>query len=156
MERIEDWPPPERRSALICGCKGTTFPGTDKTLRDFFQKKMHFCHLYIIYYIRARGITEGTGGKRKEEEEEGRRGGRRGCDDIAPYRTEGRGGNKRGTALLPTRHALIVNEARSYWKHGMVCLPMGLRAVDNMFICFRWRSGEKSIIGVRGIRPFFG
>ena len=26
MERIKDWPPRERRSALICGCKGTLFP----------------------------------------------------------------------------------------------------------------------------------
>ena len=78
MERIEDWPPPERRSALICGCKGTAFPGTDKTLRDFFQKKMHFIRLYIIYYIRARRITEGKegkGGKKRKRGGEGEDGG---------------------------------------------------------------------------------
>ena len=43
-----------RRHLLICGCKGTLFPRTDKTLSNFFQKKMHFCPLYIIYYTRAR------------------------------------------------------------------------------------------------------
>ena len=46
--------PGKRRRHLICGCKGTPFPETDKTLRYFFQKKMHFIRLYIIYYIRAR------------------------------------------------------------------------------------------------------
>ena len=46
--------PSERRLHLICGCKGTLFPRTGKTFRDFFLKKMHFCHLYIIYYICAR------------------------------------------------------------------------------------------------------
>ena len=51
--------PSERRSSLICGCKGTLFPGTGKTFRDFFQKKMHFHIVYIIYYIRARGIPCG-------------------------------------------------------------------------------------------------
>ncbi len=49
--------PSERRSSLICGCKGTLFPGTGKTFRDFFQKKMHFHSVYIIYYIRARKKT---------------------------------------------------------------------------------------------------
>ena len=47
--------PSQRRRHLICGCKGTAFPETDKTLNNFFQKKMHFSLLYIIYYIRARG-----------------------------------------------------------------------------------------------------
>ena len=49
--------PSERRSSLICGCKGTLFPGTGKTFRDFFLKKMHFHIVYIIYYIRARKKT---------------------------------------------------------------------------------------------------
>jgi len=49
--------PLERRLHLICGCKGTLFPRTGKTFRGFFQKKMHFCHPYIIYYICARRGT---------------------------------------------------------------------------------------------------
>ena len=59
--------PSERRSSLICGCKGTLFPGTGKTFRDFFQKKMHFHIAYIIYYIRARRkiLAEKSKGRRQ-------------------------------------------------------------------------------------------
>ena len=32
-------PPPERRLHLICGCKGTAFPETDKIFHNFFQIK---------------------------------------------------------------------------------------------------------------------
>ena len=71
--------PSERRSSLICGCKGTLFPGTGKTFRDFFLKKMHFHIVYIIYYIRARGIpcgkeqgTEAGGMGRNEANEPNR------------------------------------------------------------------------------------
>ena len=55
--------PYERRLHLICGCKGTLFPETGKTFRDFFQKKMKVCLLYIIYYIRARRKRMGLIGK---------------------------------------------------------------------------------------------
>ena len=51
----------KRRLHLICGCKGTLFLRTDKTFRDFFQKKMHFPVLYIIYYIRAREKSKENG-----------------------------------------------------------------------------------------------
>ena len=50
----ERFPPQTRRSSLVCGCKGTTFPQTSKTLHDFFHKEMQFYIIYIIYYTRVR------------------------------------------------------------------------------------------------------
>ena len=93
--------PSERRSSLICGCKGTLFPGTGKTFRDFFQKKMHFHIVYIIYYIRAR--AEGRGGELWHRSIRDRTGGE-GSYGIAPYGTAGRG---RGCALNFVSEAII-------------------------------------------------
>ncbi len=100
--------PSERRSSLICGCKGTLFPGTGKTFRDFFQKKMHFHIVYIIYYIRARRNS-----LRKRARHGGRGMGRNEANEANRANgADGRNGNngRNGRNGTFTNDTLVINQ----------------------------------------------
>jgi hypothetical protein len=74
---------PLRRGALVsfAGAKVQLFCKLPKYSASFFIKKAFFApYTYYIIYARV---------KKKGRKREVEGGGRRGCDKIAPYRTEG-------------------------------------------------------------------